>query len=113
MGANFVQLGYNVRKFRKAKKMSQEKLADITGYTTSHICHIENAVGIPSFEALTKIADALGVSLDQLAYGVINNTDGYFIREMIEMTGQFSNHHKKLIQDITLSLVEHISKFII
>jgi len=111
MNVDFFELGQNVKKYRKMQNMTQEQLANETGYTDSHIGQIENAYGVPSFEAVTKIANALNVTLDQLAYGNIKNSEGYFIQEMARITGQFTNRQQKLAINTTLSLMEQLKKY--
>ena len=112
MNVDFFELGQNIKKYRKIKGLTQEQLANATGYTDSHIGQIENAYGVPSFEAVMKIANALDVTLDQLAYGNIQNLEGYFVQELIRLTGKFSDRHKKLAIDMTVSMMEQLQKYV-
>ena len=108
VAVDFKQLGKNVKKYRKLAEMTQEQLANATGYTESHIGQIENAYGIPSFEAVCRIADVLGVSLDQITYGVIHNTDGYFIQEMLRISRNFDGDQKTFAINMMLALAEQM-----
>ncbi len=58
----------NIRQYRAKNKISQEKLYDITGISQQHISNIENENANPSVLILIKIADALGVTLNDLVY---------------------------------------------
>ena len=58
----------NIRQYRAKKKISQEKLSDLTGISQQHISNIENEQVNPSIELLLKIADALEVTLNDLVY---------------------------------------------
>ncbi len=51
----------NLRKIRKEKKISQEKLAELCQSDTSYIGQIEIGRRCPSLKFAEKIADALGV----------------------------------------------------
>lgn len=110
MGVDYTLLGQNIKKYRKMANLTQEQLATMTGYTDSHIGQIENAYGIPSYEALTNIADALDVTMDQLSYGNIKNDDGYFIQELLRITAGFKDKQRRFAIDMTLSLMEQIRK---
>jgi DNA-binding XRE family transcriptional regulator len=59
-----VHVGKRVRKLRKKASMSQSELADKAGLDQSHISRIENAEYSPTHMTLEKIADALGVPVD-------------------------------------------------
>ncbi len=58
----------NIRQYRAKKKISQEKLSDLTGISQQHISNIENEQVNPSIELLMKISDALEVTLNDLVY---------------------------------------------
>lgn len=54
--------GEKLRKIRKERKLTQEKLAEITGFSKSTISMYESGKREPDFETLGKIAECLGVS---------------------------------------------------
>ena len=61
-------LSGNIKKLRKQKKLSQDKLARVADIPYNTLVKIESGKSNnPTFETLTKLADALGVSLDELA----------------------------------------------
>ena len=64
----YKKLGANVRKYRKIAGLTQEELAEIIGCSNSHIGQIENGRGVPSLDTMVKIANALGVMIDQFVY---------------------------------------------
>lgn len=49
--------------------MTQEKLADIVGISTSFIGHIERGNRVPSVETLVSICQALKISMDEIIAG--------------------------------------------
>ncbi len=51
----------NLRRIRKEKKISQEKLAELCQSDTSYIGQIEIGQRCPSLKFIEKIADALGI----------------------------------------------------
>lgn len=59
-------VGHNVRKYRKAKGLTQEKLALEAGITSEYISRIENGKENPTVELLFKISTVLGIEVATL-----------------------------------------------
>ena len=62
----YAEIGKRIVKARKAKDMSQEKLASESGIDRSHIGFIEQGRRHPTVATLHKITKVLGLSLEQL-----------------------------------------------
>lgn len=57
----------NIRKYRKKKGLSQDKLAKLADVTHTTLVKLESGVNDnPTVRTLRKIADALEISLDEL-----------------------------------------------
>ena len=65
-------IGKNIRKFRLARKLRQEDLAEKTDLTTNYIGMVERGEKIPSLETFIKIVNALGVSSDMVLTDVLD-----------------------------------------
>ena len=63
-------LGDNLRKLRKRANLTQEKLAEKTGLSVVFLSLLENGWRAASIDSLLKIAEALGVSLEDLVQGI-------------------------------------------
>jgi transcriptional regulator with XRE-family HTH domain len=59
-------LGKNIQKLRKAKKITQDELAEKVGIDPKNISKIENGNNYPTAENLTSIAKALNVDIYEL-----------------------------------------------
>jgi len=60
-------LAKNLKKLRKQKKLSQEKLARLVDISYNTIAKIEaGKARNPTFETLSKLADVFGISIDEL-----------------------------------------------
>ncbi len=60
-------IGKNIKKYREKLGISQDKLSKLAGITLHTITKIESgATPDPRIETVKKIADALGVSVDDL-----------------------------------------------
>jgi len=67
-------LAENIRRLRKKKGLSQEKLARLADISNNTLIKIEQEVAKePTITTVTKIASALGVSIDELVKGSKNN----------------------------------------
>ena len=63
-------IGMNIKKLRRQKKFSQEKLARLADISLNTLTKIESGfTKKPSIQTIHKIAKALGISLDDLVEG--------------------------------------------
>ncbi len=60
------QLGQNMKRIRIKKKMSQGDIARALDADRGYISNIENGKKNPTIATVAKIANALGVSADEL-----------------------------------------------
>ncbi len=82
------ELGKNIKKIRSAKKMTQEKLAEIIGIDPKSVSKIENGKNYPSSETLSAIAHALDVEFYEL-----------FVFEKIKSPQKMRSEILKAIED--------------
>lgn len=61
-----VRLGNNIRKLRKARKLSQEDLADRCMFARSYMSRLERGKGNPSLDALEKLAKGFDLDVKDL-----------------------------------------------
>lgn len=61
---DYKEMGLRIKRLRRSKDLTQENLAEMTGYSKSFIGCVENGTSIPSIETLCKISLALGVTPD-------------------------------------------------
>lgn len=66
MTIDYKYLSMRIASYRKNKKLSQEALADIAGITREFLAQIETGKRHPSLETVVKLANALGISADDL-----------------------------------------------
>lgn len=67
MSKNKATIGENIRKYRLQKDMSQDRLSKLADVAFHTIVKIESGeTPNPTIETVRKIADALGVSIDDL-----------------------------------------------
>lgn len=67
MSKEMSTIAKNIKKYRAKRGISQDKLSKLAGITLHTITKIESgATHDPRIETVKKIADALGVSIDDL-----------------------------------------------
>ena len=69
MRIDYALIGRRVRETRKQQKISQERLAELTDVSVGYISHIETARKKASLSMLIRIANALGITVDELLNG--------------------------------------------
>ncbi len=62
-------IGKRIKETRKQLKISQAELAEMTGLSVSYISNIETGYKKASLSSLISIANAAGISVDELLYG--------------------------------------------
>jgi transcriptional regulator with XRE-family HTH domain len=63
-------LGFNVRRQREAKELTQEKLAERANLDPTYISGIERGLRNPGIKNVAKLAKALGITTAELCKGV-------------------------------------------
>jgi transcriptional regulator with XRE-family HTH domain len=66
---NYALIGARIKELRNLQGLTQEALAYFADLSPVFICNIEKAKKHPSLESLLAIADALGVTMDELLVG--------------------------------------------
>jgi transcriptional regulator with XRE-family HTH domain len=66
MKTSSIKLGKNIKHIRERKKMSQGDICRALGFDRAQMSNIEAGKGNPTLFTIEKIAQALGVSSDEL-----------------------------------------------
>lgn len=103
-------IGQNIRKFRKAKKMRQEDLAEKTQLSANYIGMIERGEKIPSMESFIDIVNALGVSSDMILTDVL--AVGYTVKDSMlsEKLEKLSTQDRNTIYEVLEVLIKHLKQ---
>lgn len=67
----YVLLGRQIAHFRRKAGLTQEDLAEKTGYSVDFISLVERGVNAPTVRRLKDIADIVGTEVWQLFYPVV------------------------------------------
>ncbi|MEZ3421877.1 MAG: helix-turn-helix domain-containing protein [Eubacterium sp.] len=55
-----------IKDYRKKENLTQEKLAELLGYDTTYMSHIETGKRAPSIDFFIKFSNLSGISLDYM-----------------------------------------------
>lgn len=107
---DYIELGKTIKTIRSEKNLTQEKLAELTNMSTTHISNIENGKTKVSLSAIFSISNALNYTIDGLICGDIcnfkNETPSY-----LEFLMRFSNHYEKaIISETVEALINSLIK---
>lgn len=108
---DYTTLGKNIRKYRHMLGLRQEDLAEKCGCSNSHIGQIENGRGIPSLEMTVNIANALGVTVDQLINTSYANPEKVFLREIAERIERYPVTQRIQACESLKSYLDSLEKF--
>lgn len=61
-----MNVGDNIRKYRKSKKLTQKELGKLSEISQNSIQRYETGIRQPTYQQLTKIAEALDISVSKL-----------------------------------------------
>lgn len=103
MSLNFIIIGRRVKESRLQKGISQEDLAEQINMSVSYISRIESAKKQASLEALVRIANTLGITVDHLLYGNQANDPVEYLADMARLMEGCANFEKRIIYDIALA----------
>lgn len=79
---DYYAVGQRIKRFRKARGLSQEQLAEMVDISTTHMSHIENANTKMSLEVFVAIAGALEVQTDAMLFDVPRDTVSRALEEV-------------------------------
>lgn len=105
-------IGKNIRKYRLAKKLRQEDLAEKAGLSANYIGMVERGEKIPSLETFITTLNALDVSADMVLADVVNT--GYTVKNSMlnEKLSKLSTEDREKIYEVIDTLIKHSKQII-
>ncbi len=100
MKLDYTDIGKRIRQVRTQRGWTQAKLAEKSGVEPSNISHIERAATKLSLTTLVSIANALEVSLDELAFGSLIKSPHVSIKLIEETLSDCTADELKLLTEI-------------
>lgn len=100
MSIDYISIGNRIKEFRKAKGWTQAFLAEKSGVEPSNISHIERAATKLSLPTMVNIANALDVTLDELAYGSLAKSAHVSVKMIDDILAECSPEELKSLAEV-------------
>lgn len=102
-------VGMKIKEFRKNKKLTQQNLADLVGVKNSAISNYEQGTRIPKRDFLFRVANALGVSIDEF-FPIQSEETSSTLFEINKISSQLEEPRQKIVLDTASSQLEEQKK---
>lgn len=107
MELNYALIGMRIKKIRKSRKMTQEKLSELSSISPQHLSQIESAKTKLSLPTLINICNALDVTADKILCDVLTaDTSEQLSSDIAEVFSGCSADEVYLM----LAVAEHLKK---
>ena len=100
MGIDYFSIGNRIKEIRTAKGWTQAKLAEKSGVEPSNISHIERAATKLSLPTMVNIANAMGVTLDELAFGSLVKSNHVSVKMIDDILADCSPEELKSLAEV-------------
>ncbi len=107
---DYYAIGQRIRKIRKARGLSQEKLAEKVGISTTHMSHIETANTKMSLSTFVGLASALEVRTDELLFDNRPEDRSTSINYITELLDDCTGQQVRIIEDIVKAAKVSLNK---
>ena len=111
MEIDYQAIGLRIRRLRKEKRMTQEQLADISNQEPSNISHIERGATKLSLPTIVNIANALGVTVDDLLCDSLSESKQPYEKAVSIILSECSHQEQIIITETMLALKENLKRY--
>ena len=108
---DYCKIGQKIRKYRKAKGMSQEELAEAVGISVTHMSHIETGNTKLSLPVFVSLVNALEIRSDDILYddgGKIESLNSELASILESCTAEQMRIITDVARAVKISLDKHI-----
>lgn len=102
------KLGVRIRQLRSQRKLSREKLVELSDISDRFIYDIENGKKGMSAETLYKFSKVFNVTSDYILFGVESEEDD--LNSVVKALGRLSNEDRDSVKKIILEICSMLSK---
>lgn len=97
--------GKRIKELRNKQNLSQEAFSDKIKVHVTHVSRYERDKSIPSLEVAIKMAEVLGISLDEMVYGQSDKKARVQIKDhellkLFNKTQQLNEDQQKTVKDL-------------
>ena len=110
MELDYQAIGVRIRRLRKEKGLTQQKLAELSDQEPSNLSHIERGATKLSLPTIVNIANALGVTVDDLLCDSLTESRHSFEQLANDILADCSHRELRIITETMLALKENLRK---
>ncbi len=111
MKIDYIAIGLRIRKLRKQKLWTQEKLSEKAEIAPDYLCRIESGKKHPSLKTILLIANALDTTADDLLIDVQKTNMPAMENEEKSLLAGCTEKQKRFIMAICNNIKEEIMKY--
>lgn len=100
MEINYSKIGERIRNIRKSKNITQEQLAELAGYSITHISHMETGSSKASIEAILKVTASLACTPNDILCDSMAGAKETFSHQIVEELTDCTEYEVRIISDI-------------
>lgn len=109
MEYDYSSISVNLKRLRKKRSLTQDKLSELAGISTQHLCRIENGARTPSLETVHRIANALETT-PELLLGIKKEIDINYEEELKSIFEDCNEYEKGVIGELLVNTKRSIRK---
>ena len=105
MELDYKAIGKRIKIARIKADMKQEHLAEKSGLSPTHVSNVETGTTKVSLSALVSLANALGVTADDLLCDSVVHARVQFERDIAELLEDCDPYEIRMVKDMTEALI--------
>lgn len=111
MKIDYTAIGLRIRKLRKQKLWTQEKLAEKAEIAPDYLCRIELGRKRPSLTTILLIANALDTTVDDLLIDVQKRNMPIMEKEAKSLLSGCTEKQKRLVIEVCRNMKEELIRY--
>ena len=105
MELDYKAIGKRIKIARIKADMKQEHLAEKSGLSPTHVSNVETGTTKVSLSAIVSLANALGVTADDLLCDSVIHARVQFERDIAELLEDCDPYEIRMVKDMTEALI--------
>ena len=110
MQLDYYAIGIRIRRIRKEKGLTQQKLAELSDQEPSNISHIERGATKLSLPTIVNIANALEVTVDDLLCDSLSCATSSYEKDIATILSDCNHRERRIITETIRSLKNNLRK---
>lgn len=110
MELDYRAIGVRIKVARIKAELTQERLAELTDLSTTHMSNIEKGSAKISLPTMVNIANILGVTLDDLMCDNVSKAKIQFADEVAEIFNDCNEYELRILKDSAMSLKDALRR---